>query len=170
MLITDLGPKLKVSVNNEIFYFEKNKLYQQLLSSNLLKLTSLKELKPLFIIGIPNNIKDFLKQKIQLYKDSFTINSFTYKNKEYWLDSKTRSSLYNLSKSNLDKIEFILGNEIINITPNKLQDFINNLEIYAYRCFVNTRKHLINVDGLSKLEDIINYDYTTGYPEKITLE
>jgi len=61
MLITDLGPKLKVSVNNEIFYFEKNKLYQQLLSSNLLKLTSLKELKPLFIIGIPNNIKDFLK-------------------------------------------------------------------------------------------------------------
>lgn len=168
MLITDLGPKLKVFISNKTFYFEKNKLYQELLDSDLLKLVSLKELKPLFIIGIPNNIKDFLKQKIQLYKDSFKINSFIYNKQEYWLDSKTRSSLYNLSKTNLDNIDFILKDQIIKISPNKLQKFIDNLEAYAYKCYVNTFKHLQTVDTLTDIEDIINYDYTTGYPEKIT--
>lgn len=169
MLITDLGPKLKVSINNETFYFEKNKIYQQLLNSDLLKFVFLSELKPLFIIGIPNNIKDFLKQKIQFYKDSFTVNSFIYKNKEYWLDSKARSSLYNLSQTSLDTIEFILEDEIIKISSDKLQKFINDLEVYSHKCYVNTFKHLKTVDTLTDIEDIFNYDYTTGYPEKIVL-
>lgn len=170
MLITNLKTHLKVSVDKKEFYFEKSKLYQQLLCSELLGLVSLAELQPLFIIGVPNNIKDFLKQKIQLYKDSFAINSFIYKNKEYWLDSKTRSSLYNLSKSNLDQIEFILEDQIILIESKKLQEFINSLEIYAHQCYVNTFKHLETVKDLTNLEDIMNYDYTTGYPEKVILE
>lgn len=170
MLIADLKTHLKVNVNKKDFYFEKSKLYQQLLTSELLGLISLSELKPLFIIGIPNNIKDFLKQKIQLYKDSFTINSFIYKDKEYWLDSKTRGSLCNLSKSNLEEIEFILGDQIVIISPKKLQEFLSNLEIYAYKCHVNTFKHLKAIESLDKLEEIFNYDYTTGYPEKIILE
>lgn len=168
MLIVDLKTHLKVNINKRDFYFEKSKLYQQLLDSELLGLVSLSELKPLFIIGVPNNIKEFLKQKIQLYKD--TINSFIYKDKEYWLDSKTRNSLYNLSKSTLEEIEFILGDQIINISSNKLLEFINNLEVYAYKCYVNTFKHIKSAEDLTKLEDIMNYDYTTGYPEKVTLE
>lgn len=170
MLITNLKTHLKVNIDKKEFYFEKSKLYQQLLCSELLGLVSLVELQPLFIIGVPNNIKDFLKQKIQLYKDSFAVNSFIYKNKEYWLDSKTRNSLYNLSKSNLEKIEFILEDQVIEIYTEKLQEFINSLEIYAHKCYVNTFKHLETVKDLTNLEEIINYDYTTGYPEKIILE
>jgi hypothetical protein len=61
MLITNLKTTLKVTLNEQEFYFEKRNLYQQLLTSELLSKVSLLELKPLFIIGIPNNIKDFLK-------------------------------------------------------------------------------------------------------------
>lgn len=170
MLITNLKTHLKVTLNEQEFYFEKRNLYQQLLASELLSKVSLLELKPLFIIGTPNNIKDFLKQKIQLYKESFNVNSFIYKNKEYWLDSKTRSSLFNLSQATTNDIEIVLGKEIIKMSPTKLQEFINKLEVYAYECFVVTSKHIIKADELTKLEDVMNYDYTAGYPEKITLE
>jgi hypothetical protein len=56
------------------------------------------------------------------------------------------------------------------MSPTKLQEFINKLEVYAYECFIVTSKHIIKADELTKLEDIMNYDYTAGYPEKITLE
>jgi hypothetical protein len=42
--------------------------------------------------------------------------------------------------------------------------------VYAYKCYVNTFKHIKAIENLTKLEDIMNYDYTTGYPEKIVLE
>jgi hypothetical protein len=35
---------------------------------------------------------------------------------------------------------------------------------------VVTAKHYQNISELYNPEDIINYDYTTGYPEKIILE
>jgi hypothetical protein len=78
--------------------------------------------------------------------------------------------LYNLSKFAEDDVEFIVGNEIIDLSPTKLQKFIDDLEVFAYKCYVNTFKHLQTVDTLSNIEDIINYDYTTGYPDKIILE
>jgi hypothetical protein len=61
MLITNLKSRLLVTVDKQEFYFDKADLYKQLLTSELLGLVSLSDLKPLFIIGIPNNIKDFLK-------------------------------------------------------------------------------------------------------------
>lgn len=170
MLITNLNTQLKVTVANIDFYFDKSKLYQQLLNSELLAYVSLKDLLPLFVMGIPDNIKEFLKQKIQLYKDSFKIHSFIYNKHEYWLDSKTRSSLHNLSKTTLDNIDFILQDQIIKVSPSKLQKFIDDLEAYAYKCHVNTFKHLQTVDTLTNIEDIFNYDYTTGYPEKVILD
>jgi hypothetical protein len=61
MLITNLKSRLLVTVDKQEFYFDKADLYKQLLTSELLGLVSLSDLEPLFIIGIPNNIKDFLK-------------------------------------------------------------------------------------------------------------
>ena len=45
---------------------------------------------------------------------------------------------------------------------------LDKLEIYALNCFDITSKHKRNVYQISTIEEIENYDYTSGYPEKLT--
>lgn len=122
------------------------------------------------LYGIPKNVKEILTQKIKLYRKSSNVHSFLYEGKEYWLDKDDRTSLWNLSNSSLGNIEFIVGDNLLVMNSMKLKAFLLKLEIYAYKCYVNEFKHIHAAKALSNLEDILNYDYTTGYPEKITLE
>jgi hypothetical protein len=122
------------------------------------------------LYGIPKNIKDILNKKIQLYRKSSGIHSFLYQGKEYWLDKEDRTSLWNLSNSSLGDLEFIVGDNIVTMSSLKLKAFLLKLEVYAYKCFVNEFKHLKAAKALVNFEDIVNYDFTTGYPDKITLE
>lgn len=122
------------------------------------------------LYGVPKNVKEILLQKIKLYRKSSNVHSFLYEGKEYWLDKDDRTSLWNLSNSSLGNIEFIVGDNLVNMNSIKLKAFLLKLEIYAYKCYVNEFKHLRSAKDLLSLEDIINYDYTTGYPDKITLE
>ena len=41
--------------------------------------------------------------------------------------------------------------------------------MYAGKCFAVTAKHYSDLQQVYKVEDLLNYDYTTGYPDKITL-
>jgi hypothetical protein len=105
-----------------------------------------------------------------LYRKSSGIHSFLYQGKEYWLDKEDRTSLWNLSNSSLGDLEFIVGDNIVTMSSLKLKAFLLKLEVYAYKCFVNEFKHLKAAKALVNFEDIVNYDFTTGYPDKITLE
>lgn len=75
-----------------------------------------------------------------------------------------------VSESGLESIEIVFGDISITLPSEFVKQFILTLEAYAYKCYVNTAKHLQTAASLENLEDILNYDYTTGYPEKITLE
>ena len=41
------------------------------------------------------------------------------------------------------------------------------LEMYASNCYDNTQRHIANVATLEKIEDIENYNYFEGYPDKL---
>lgn len=144
----------------------------ELLNNSILNELSFSDLQAIWkeLYGIPKNLKEFLLKKIELYNSSSSINSFIYQGKEYWLDKNNRNSLWNISNSSLGDIEFVVGDEIITMSSLKLKAFLLKLEVYAYKCFVNKVKHLKEAKKLEKVEDMINYDYTTNYPEKITLE
>lgn len=161
-----------ISTDNHKAEIPKNQFNKLLVNDAILEELSFEDLQKLWkdLYGIPKNIKDFLRKKIELYNDSHVIKSFIYKDKEYWLTKDNRTCLWNLSNSSLGNIEFIIGDEIVEMNSIKLKSFLLKLELYAYKCFVNTFKHLKASKDLNKLEDIITYDYTTGYPEKITLE
>jgi hypothetical protein len=44
---------------------------------------------------------------------------------------------------------------------------LHAIEKYASKCYDNTQMHIGNVNSLTTVEDIKNYDYRTGYPEKL---
>lgn len=161
-----------IVTDNHRINLSKSDFSKEILNEEILNELSFDDLKSVWkeLYGIPKNIKDILLKKIELYSSSKSVNSFIYNGKEYWLDKDNRSSLWNLSNSSLSNLEFIVGDEIVVMNALKLKAFLLKLEVYAYKCFVNTFKHLKNAKNLKTIEDIINYDYTTGYPEKITLE
>lgn len=161
-----------IKTDNHKAEFPKNAFSKLILNEAILEDLSFDDLLEIWknLYGVPSNLKDFLKKKIELYSSSSNINSFIYNGKEYWLDKYNRASLWNLSNSSLGNIEFVVGDEILTMNSLKLKAFLLKLEVYAYKCFVNTFKHLKAIKDLVTLEDIITYNYTTGYPEKITLE
>jgi hypothetical protein len=75
-----------------------------------------------------------------------------------------------VAESGLSEVEVVLNNTSVILSSEFVKQFILQLEAYAYKCYVNTAKHLQAAASLSNPEDIINYDYTTGYPDKIILE
>lgn len=107
---------------------------------------------------------------IKYYDKSVNVNSFYYKDKQEWLDKNTRLGLQNLINSGADNITIQLKNSIIDIKATKLKEFLNQLEVYAGKCFSVTAKHLDAIKQLNTVDDLINYDFKSGYPLKITLD
>ena len=124
------------------------------------------------VLGLyPTNLyQPILLKKIEQYDKSDNINSFIYKGNKYWLDKQQRSCMKTVAESGLESIEIVFGDISITLPSEFVKQFILALEAYAYKCYVNTAKHLQIAASLENLEDILNYDYTTGYPEKIILE
>lgn len=106
---------------------------------------------------------------IRAYDKSSNVNSFYYKGKKYWLDKNTRVGLQNLANCSSDNMSLVLKDTIVELSIDKAKSFLSKLEEYAGKCYINTTKHLLAIKDFKTVEDVINYDYTTGYPDKITL-
>ena len=111
-----------------------------------------------------------LLKKIEQYDRSENVNSFIYKGNKYWLDKQQRSCMKTVAESGLSEVEVVLDNNSVILPSEFVKQFILQLEAYAYKCYVNTAKHLQAAVALSNPEDALKYDYTTGYPDKIILE
>ena len=110
-----------------------------------------------------------LEAASKAYDKSSNVDSFYYNDKEYWLDKATRVGLQNLANCSTDNMSLVLGSEIIELPVDKVKEFLAKLEVYAGKCYVNTTQHLLAIKELKTVEDVIKYDYTSGYPDKITL-
>lgn len=109
-----------------------------------------------------------LDRKIDYYDSSKEVNSFIFNETPLWLDKATRVGLVNLVNSSSDNVTLALGNQIITIPVEIAKHFLSELEVYAGKCYVNTARHKIAINDLKTIDELINYDYTTGYPEKLT--
>lgn len=107
---------------------------------------------------------------IKYYDKSDSVNSFYYKDNQEWLDKETRLGLQNLINSGADNITIQLKDSIVDIKATKLKEFLNQLEVYAGKCFSVTAKHLEAIKQLNTIDELINYDFKSGYPLKITLD
>lgn len=161
----------KVIIRKGNFYTELPLMQTYLLLEDpILQYLDFQELFQLWkgLFGIPTNIKEYLEQKIKLYDKSESVNSFIINNSYYWLDKETRLGIMHLANCSKDNIQLVLGDKILTIPVDKAKDFLAQLEVYAGQCYLQTQKHLLAIKELKTIEDIINYDYTKGYPEKIT--
>lgn len=113
-------------------------------------------------------------KEINDYDLSDNVNSFIYKGVEMWLDKLTRSGLImrlNAEKA-VGKTETTLwfGTMSFNLGIDDGLKILTLLEVYASACYDQTAIHVAAVKALEDIEDIFNYDYKSGYPQKVVIE
>ena len=115
------------------------------------------------------SLKTILKKSIVYYDTSKYVNSFYYQDKQYWLSKDVRIGLFRLIDSGAKQITLQLNDNYLIISSDKLKEFLNQLEVYAGKCFSITAEHLQNIKQLSTIEELLKYDYTAKYPNKVIL-
>ena len=116
-----------------------------------------------------SSLKTILKKSIAYYDTSKYVNSFYYQDKQYWLSKDIRIGLFRLIDSGAQQITLQLNDNYLIISSDKLKKFLNQLELYAGECFAVTAEHLQNIKQLNTIEELLKYDYTAKYPNKVIL-
>ena len=110
--------------------------------------------------------------EIQIFGKSTNVNYFEIEGESMWLDKSTRVGLFNSIsiEKNAGKTHTILWYDAVKYVipiPDALA-MLNALELYALNCYNVTQSHIAAVRSLQTIEEIENYDYTIGYPVKLS--
>ena len=116
-------------------------------------------------------IKEEAIEQITEYDQSEDVNSFTLQGKQMWLPKETRVGLVNsiTIEKNAGKKTTILwfDGERYELPVDTALQMLSTLELYAVQCYNTTAMHKANVISLESVDDVVNYDYTLHYPEKL---
>lgn len=111
--------------------------------------------------------------EIAAYDTSDAVNGFLLNGKEEWLDRETRVVLVRRVTATKalgqETTTLWFGTTALETSCDKALQLLNDLELYASSCHDTTAVHKKAVSELDNVEDLVAYDYTTGYPEKLTM-
>lgn len=118
-------------------------------------------------------LKELKNDEITKYDTSSNVNVFSLNGVDVWLNRDTRVSLMNsttIAKNmGQENTTLWLGTIKITVKCDQAIQLLSALEMYALSCFNKTAEHKKNVEALSTINEIVSYDYTVGYPEKLNL-
>ena len=110
-------------------------------------------------------------RKIDEYDTSVNVNSFKLNGVDVWLSKDTRVGLMNsisIEKAAGKEQSVLWFNNIcVTVNCDSAIQMLSALELYALDCYNKTAEHKVNVQNLSSIEEVHNYDYTQGYPNKL---
>lgn len=118
--------------------------------------------------------KETVLVDIEKYDTSSAVNAFILNWQKVWLDKATRVGLMNstaIAKAmGKTTTTLWLGDAKLVVECDKAIQLLSALEMYALECFNVTAAHKKAVTEMTTLEDVLGYDYTCGYPQKLTME
>ena len=111
--------------------------------------------------------------EIAAYDTSDKVNGFMLNGLLVWLDKATRVGLMNsttIAKAAGQKTTtlWLVGLKLV-VDCDKAIQLLSALEMYALECFNVTATHKKAVAELTGIEEVLSYDYTKGYPKKLTI-
>ena len=119
--------------------------------------------------------KSDLKKSIEMYDKSTAVNSFVVNGSmQSWLSVEERLNYkQSVEAARLlgeDTLDFMMEGAVFTVTVQAAELMLAHIQRYADKCFMVTALHHKAVDGLVTMEEIGNYDYRSGYPEKLKFE
>lgn len=118
--------------------------------------------------------KTEVEAAITSYDSSSSVNAFMLNGIQVWLDKATRVGLMNSTSiaKNMgqEKTSLWLGSYQLEVDCDKAIQLLSALEMYALECFNVTAAHKKAVSEMDNIEEVLTYDYKSGYPEKLKME
>ena len=110
--------------------------------------------------------------KIAEYDTSDAVNSFTLGNVETWLNRNDRVCLMHSLEVSQLKGETtyglcVEGVGVATLPILTIKGMLDDIEFYAIQCYKRTFEHKGAVNALTTCTELVNYDYTQGYPAKL---
>lgn len=111
--------------------------------------------------------------ELEAYDSSNSVNSFTLNGVPMWLDYATRqqlrTSIEAYQAQDAEQVtKWFNGVQFTFPTATWLY-MLNLLEVYASDALNVTESHRAAINSLGSIEDIDEYDFTVGYPNKVEL-
>lgn len=123
---------------------------------------------------IPEKLIPLRLEEADMYDQSDNVNSLFVNGKRMWFDKITRACIaYSMQteKASGATETVLYDNDNVPYTlpvDNALQLF-GALELYAKACYNTTARHKAEVAELTTVQELLDYDITAGYPEKLNI-
>ena len=102
------------------------------------------------------------------YDNSDSVNVFYLGGNPMWLDAQTRQTLRTSINAyvatGIEQVTKWFGGQQFTFPTQVWLAMLNALEVYAGEALNVTEAHKAAVMALDNVDDVENYDYTTGYP------
>lgn len=139
---------------------------------------SVKEVWDMKVFVYERTLADAKREKIaeiDLYDTSDNVNGLTVNNTiTTWFTVQERlnykQSVEAAKLLGVETLQFFVGDNMLNVTPANAEMMLAALQLYADQCFIVTKQHKLAVEKLETIEEVDNYDYKTGYPEKLNFD
>ena len=122
----------------------------------------------------PNSIESqrrLLVECISAYDKSSHVDGFTISGVKLWLDSemrgKVRENLEHCDRKGMERTVLRIGGMSFPVSVADGWEMYYAVVGYACECWNVTEGHLASVSQLESIEEIMEYDYTIGYPSKL---
>ena len=116
-------------------------------------------------------VKQAVSEAILAYDSSEVVNQFSINGSPMWLDKATRAGLKLRLEAERsagkESTTLWYGTEAITLPVANAIVMLNRLEIYASESYDVTQGHLARVALMESVEEVLGYDFTEGYPEKL---
>lgn len=110
-------------------------------------------------------------KELKEYDESDNINGFIINGEHGWIHREERVSVnYSttiIKNSGQKTTELWLNSNKYELDCDLILQLLAQLEIYAKDCYNITSLHKANIEAIDNINDLNNYDFTTGYPKKL---
>ena len=176
-LYSDLGETYEDFIQNKwvLLSDEQVKFHQENPNASVQEVWNM-ELTPVHVhVRDLADAKREMQSMIDHYDNSDNVNSFTVNGViPAWFSVQERlnykQSVEAAKLMNVQELSFYVGDNMLTVATEKAEQLLAALQLYADACFMVTKQHKLAVEALDSIEAVDNYDYTTGYPEKLNFE
>lgn len=116
-------------------------------------------------------MRERLMNELVEYDSSDAVNQFSINGIKLWLDSnmrdKVRENLASCDAECITETTLRIDGMAFPVTVETGWAMYNAVLSYARKCWNNTETHREAIKNLTTKEEIMGYDYKTGYPEKL---
>lgn len=124
--------------------------------------------------NILKQTKEQMIAEIKAFDKSDKVNSFSVQNERLWIDKETRVGLklrFDAEKlAGKTETALWVNNRSYPLLIDQAIQMLHALELYASECYDITAQHICTINAMTTADEVINYDFITGYPARLEFE